>query len=227
MRSMDNATSLNQRIYEQIRKDILTFNLKPGESVSAAKLADRYLVSRTPVREALVRLAGESMIQIYPKSKSVISRIDMKAAKQEWFIRRTLELGMVDVFFDNLSEKDIDCMAGFCEKQVHAISVERTPESSYEYLSADNDFHQVTYRVAGQNMAAGMIASMVAHYDRARLLIDLESVNQERTVSDHRKLVELAEKGDRDGYRECLSRHLGYLAEDIEQIKQKKPEYFE
>ena len=46
--------SLNQQTYERFRKDIMTFALKPGDPVSAAKLAERYEVSRTPAREALV-----------------------------------------------------------------------------------------------------------------------------------------------------------------------------
>jgi len=79
--------SLNQETYNRLKREILTFVLKPGESVSAAKLADRYQVSRTPVREELVKLETEGMVHIFPQSKTVISRINVHRVRQEWFIR--------------------------------------------------------------------------------------------------------------------------------------------
>ncbi len=215
--------SLNQQTYERIRSDIMTFSLKPGETVSAAKLAERYDVSRTPVREALVRLHDDGMVDIYPKSKSMVSKINVRLAQQEWFIRKTLELGMVDSFFDKVTQKDIELMKDFYHKQVQITLQERTHESSCEYLRLDNEFHKVTYRVAGEQLAANVISNTMSHYSRMRLMIDLESVNQDRTVSDHRELIELAEAGDREGYRKCLSRHMGYIIQDIENVRQQYP----
>ena len=91
---MDNT--LNQQTYERMKREIMTFALKPGDPVSAAKLAERYNVSRTPARETLVKLQTEGLIDIFPQSKSVISKINVQRVRQEWFIRKTLEMGMVD-----------------------------------------------------------------------------------------------------------------------------------
>ena len=60
--------TLNQETYDRLKKDIMTFALKPGDQVSAAKLAERYHVSRTPAREALVKLETEGLVDIYPQS---------------------------------------------------------------------------------------------------------------------------------------------------------------
>ncbi len=215
--------SLNQQTYERIRRDIMTFSLKPGEIVSAAKLAERYDVSRTPVREALVRLHDDGMVDIYPKSKSMVSKINVRLAQQEWFIRKTLELGMVDSFFDKVTPKDIELMKDFYQKQVQVTLQERTHESACEYLRLDNEFHKVTYRVAGEQLASNVISNTMSHYSRMRLMIDMESVNQDRTVSDHQELIELAEAGDKEGYRTCLSRHMGYIIQDIENVRQQYP----
>ena len=108
--------SLNQQTYDRCRKDILTFALKPGEPVSAAKLAERYNVSRTPAREALVRLQSEGMVDIFPQSKSMISRINVARARQEWFIRKTLEIAMTDMFFERVTPEDIKEMHYYAEK---------------------------------------------------------------------------------------------------------------
>ncbi|MBR5766531.1 MAG: GntR family transcriptional regulator, partial [Lachnospiraceae bacterium] len=76
------GNSLNTQTYENLKRDIMTLALMPGEPVSAAKIAERYNVSRTPAREAIVKLESEALIDIYPQSGSVISRIDVNRAEQ-------------------------------------------------------------------------------------------------------------------------------------------------
>ncbi len=221
------AISLNQYNYERFKKDIMTFSLKPGEPVSAAKIAERYEVSRTPAREALVKLQTEGLVEIYPQSKSVISKINCARVKQEWFVRKALELGMVDAFFDNVTEKDIQEMEIRVRKLGQIGETARTHETSYEYLCLDNEFHAVMYRVTKEYLAAEIIETSMAHYNRVRLLIDLDNVNKDRTVADHEILVKLVTEGKREEYREQLREHLGHILGDMDLIRQQMPEIFE
>ncbi len=221
------AISLNQYTYERFKKDIMTFSLKPGEPVSAAKIAERYEVSRTPAREALVKLQTEGLVEIYPQSKSVISKINCARVKQEWFVRKALELGMVDAFFDNVTEKDIQEMEIRVRKLGQIGETARTHETSYEYLCLDNEFHAVMYRVTKEYLAAEIIETSMAHYNRVRLLIDLDNVNKDRTVADHEILVKLVTEGKREEYREQLREHLGHILGDMDLIRQQMPEIFE
>lgn len=219
-------SSLNQLTYEYFKKDIMTFALKPGEPVSAAKIAERYNVSRTPAREALVKLETEGLVDIYPQSKSVISKIDIKRAKQEWFIRKTLELGMVDELFARVKQSDILKMRSFCRKMEEVAQSDKTNDSEYEYLRCDNEFHAMTYHVAGQDLAAETIANTMAHYNRIRLLSDLDSVHKDRTVSTHEQLIRYLEENDKESYRNLLGTHLGYITQDIIDMKEKNPDLF-
>lgn len=218
--------SLNQSTYERFKMDIMTFALKPGEVVSAAKIAERYEVSRTPAREALVKLETEGLVDIFPQSKSVISRIDVKRAKQEWFIRKTLELGMVDEMFERVQESDILKMRSYCTKMEEVSAGEKTNETAYEYLRCDNEFHALTYRIAGESLAADMIQNTMAHYNRIRLLVDIDYSHTQRTVSTHEQLISYIEKKDKEAYRKLLNTHLGYITQDIEDIRRQNPELF-
>lgn len=219
-------SSLNQLTYEYMKKDIMTFSLKPGESVSAAKIAERYKVSRTPAREALVKLELEGLVDIYPKSKSIISKIDVDRAKQEWFLRRTLELGMVDDLFDRIKKSDILKMRASSRKMIELSKEEKTHDVVYEYLRCDNEFHALTYYVAGQRLSAATIASTMTHYGRIRILTDLDQFYQERTVNTHEQLIELLEQNKRDEYRKLLEKHLDYITKDIEDLRKTNPELF-
>ena len=219
--------SLNQQTYDRCKKDIMTFALKPGEPVSAAKLAERYNVSRTPAREALVRLQSEGMVDIFPQSKSMISRINVARARQEWFIRKTLEVAMTDAFFENITPADIEEMRTYAKMCERIGEQPRDHETSYEYLDNDNKFHAVTYRVAGETLAGEIIESTMAHYSRIRLLVDLDNQYKDRTVADHEELIRLVEAGDREGYRAMLDKHLGRVIGDIEQMNVEAPELFD
>lgn len=205
----------------------MTFALKPGEPVSAAKLAERYHVSRTPAREALVRLQAEGMVDIFPQSKSMISKINVARARQEWFIRNTLEIAMTDAFFGNVTADDIEEMRQYAHKCKRIGEQPRDHETSYEYLDSDNKFHAVTYRVAGETLAAEIISSTMAHYSRIRLLADLDNRKKDRTVADHEELIRLVEAGDKEGYRAALTKHLGRVIGDIEQMSMQAPELFD
>ena len=219
--------SLNQQTYDRCKKDIMTFALKPGEPVSAAKLAERYNVSRTPAREALVRLQDEGMVDIFPQSKSMISRINIARARQEWFVRKTLEMAMIDVFFAHVTPADIKEMRMYAEKCERIGEQPRNHETSYEYLENDNKLHAVTYRAAGEALAAEVIESTMAHYSRIRLLVDLDNQNKDRTVAEHDELIRLVEAGDKEGYRTALEKHLRRVIGDIEEMVRLAPELFD
>lgn len=219
-------SSLNQLTYDYLKKDIMTFSLKPGEPVSAAKIAERYNVSRTPAREALVKLEIEGLVDIYPKSKSVISKIDIERAKQEWFIRKTLEMGMVDDLFNRIRQSDILEMRAFSRKMIEISQGEKTHDTVYEYLLSDNQFHALTYNIAGQKLSAVMIANTMAHYSRIRILTDLDKYYQDRTVNTHEQLIDLLEDNNREGYRALLEKHLDYIIDDIEDMRVANPDLF-
>ena len=219
-------SSLNQRTYDLFKIDIMTFSLKPGESVSAAKIADRYNVSRTPAREALVKLETEGLVDIYPQSRSLISKIDIDRANQEWFIRKTLELGVVDGLFANVTDKDVEKMYELCRKMEKISETARTHESAYEYLRLDDEFHALTFHIAGEKLAAEMLAHTMVHYNRIRLLTDLEDSYTHRTGTTHEQMVKSLEKRDKEGYRELLKQHLSYIAQDTEELKQIYPGIF-
>ena len=219
--------TLNQQTYDRFKKDIMTFALKPGEPVSAQKVAERYEVSRTPAREALVRLQDEGMVDIYPQAGSVISKIKVDRIRQEWFVRKCLELELVDSFFNKVSEDNITEMKEAVSRMESLGNLPRTHESSYEYIQNDDRFHAITYRVSGELLAKKIMENMLPNYLRMRILVDFDDANKDRTVGEHRHLIALIEQRDREGYKEYLSTHISHIMKDIETIRAGNPDMFE
>lgn len=221
---MDNT--LNQTTYERLKKDILTFELKPGDIVSAQKIAQKYEVSRTPAREALVKLEAEGLVDIIPQTGSVISKIDLDKVRQEWFIRTSLEMGIIDDFFAHLTPLELSRMRGYNRKMLEISKLPSTSENSYQYQLADNLFHSVGYEVAKQQLSLTVLSGTMAHYSRLRYLTERDNRYQNRTLTGHEKLISLLEAKDVAGYKAELKIHLDHALQDIDDMKEKYPDYF-
>lgn len=214
--------SLNQNTYEQLKKDIMTLMLRPGDAISAAKIAERYQVSRTPAREAIVKLEKDGLVDIYPKSKTLISKINLDRAKQEWFVRRSLEISIVDDFMIGCTEETIHKL----EKNLEVFSKSLYPIASYEYYMLDQEFHSIIYEAAGQYWAEFIINSLITHYNRMRFIIGFTDDIRQKTYQEHERIVEAAKSHNADLMRETLDIHIqGTILKDME-MKQLFPKYF-
>ena len=78
-------------VYQRLRQQIIDFTLLPGEFLSENTLATQMHTSRTPVREAIARLACEHCVEVFPQRGTQVSRISMELVRQAVFFRMVLE----------------------------------------------------------------------------------------------------------------------------------------
>lgn len=98
---------MSDSIYEKLKYDIIHLHLFPGEKLSEASLAQRYGVSRAPIRSALNRLKEEGLIDIRPQSGSIVSPISIGRALSIIDVRLLLEPYAVKLAIPNLTEGDL------------------------------------------------------------------------------------------------------------------------
>src|SRR4051794_27041342 len=85
------GASTRSQVYTIIREAIVSLRLLPGQALSENELATQYGVSRTPVREALIRLAGDGLVEVVPQLGTFVSRISELDVREAQFIREVLE----------------------------------------------------------------------------------------------------------------------------------------
>lgn len=163
--------SLNEDTYEKLKYDIMNFKLVPGDSISAQKIAVRYNVSRTPAREAIVNLEKEGLLKIIPQSGTYVASINCRRFEQEWFVRKSLEVGMVDPVFEHVSNDMLDKME---ELNSRLINYDKCNEK-VPRIEIDNAFHELIYESSGEQLAANIIKMQMSHYNRIRFLAELNS----------------------------------------------------
>ena len=130
----------------------------PGQAISETEMAAGFGVSRTPIREALIRLADEGLIDIYPQAGTFVSRIDLAAVREAQFVRQTLETAVAIQAASTAA--GVTVFEPILERQERAIRDNDFPE----FFASDEDLHRTVFELGGPraNMAPrpiGQIAS--------------------------------------------------------------------
>ena len=92
---LDRSRLAAPQVFESLREAILTLELVPGAMLVRSELAGQFGVSQTPIREALLRLEEEGLVDVFPQHATLVSRIDVAAAREAHFLRRSIELEIV------------------------------------------------------------------------------------------------------------------------------------
>src|SRR3954468_20319511 len=92
---LDRSRHAAPQVFEHLREQIISMALSPGMVLSRAELATQYGISQTPVRDALMRLGEEGLVDIFPQHATGVTPIDIKLARQAHFLRRSVELEVV------------------------------------------------------------------------------------------------------------------------------------
>ncbi|NMN00974.1 GntR family transcriptional regulator [Bifidobacterium sp. DSM 109958] len=216
-------TKLSDRLYERIKQDILFLRLEPGEAVSMQKLSDMYGGSRTPVREAVVRLEQEGLLIVHPQSKTEVSPISVSRVEQERFVRTALEDAAVDDFIRKCNQLAVDTMDHI--NHIFARAIER--EDYKSMFDVDNRFHRLIFEVAGRMLAYDLSSSASSHDMRMRYLGLAMGHQGPNVLAEHRAIAEAARDLDGERMRLLLREHLGYWSRALGTLRAACPDgYF-
>ena len=178
--------SIRENVYRVIRENITSLQLAPGTTVSTQELAAKLQVSRTPVREAFIRLQKEDLVEITPQKGTMVSRIDLTRAEKERFIRESLETAILPLFLQNCTEPDLKELELLIEKQKACF----TGLKPLEFIALDNQFHQRFFELAGQDLSWDVVASTNPHYNRLRVLTVQNAATFDGAVRQHEVMMD-------------------------------------
>jgi len=178
-------------------------------------------VSQTPVRDALLKLGQEGLVDIFPQHATLVSRIDISAARQAHFLRCAIELEVVRTLA--VSGGDTAALPRLrAQLDLQAALAGGKPE---EFMAADQAFHRLMYEAAGVPDLYDLVHRMGGHIDRLRRL-DLPSEGKaKRVLRDHRRIVDALVKHDPAAAQEALRDHLSDTLSRIADIRTRFPDY--
>jgi DNA-binding GntR family transcriptional regulator len=217
------AATAAARIYSDLRAELVSLQRHPGEAVSEAEIALSYGVSRTPVREAILKLSDEGLLEIFPQSGIFVSRIPLAALPEAIVIRKALEATTAQMAAQRATASQILNLHSILERQREADAA----GDSDAFHQADETFHATIAEVAGYPGIWTLIQQVKVHVDRYRRLTLPQVGRIKRAIGEHEAILDAIEAHDPNAARGAMELHLERLLADISATQSINPEFFD
>lgn len=163
---MSARTLLRDDVYAAIRDAVVRGTLAPGEKISDAELGEWLGVSRTPVREALLRLSNEGLVESVPGRATRVTHDDPAVVQQARTVAAELHALAVRLAFDDLTDADLEQL----DRANSTLRAAIAEKDATDALSADDAFHDVAVRAAGNLTLQSQLAQVSGMLRRAEHL---------------------------------------------------------
>ena len=212
-----------EEIYEILKSRILNLHYKPGYSLSAASLSEELEVSRSPVREALIKLAVDNLVEIFPQIGTRVSLINLDKVNEERFLRRSLEESALKEFVETHKKESLFRMRSLVAQQKIALE----NNEIVEFLKQDDAFHEESFKAINKQTCWELVISFTANEHRLRLL-SLSSVGgtQDIVLDAHLNLIAAIENQQEATAIKILHQHLSRISNEISKLVAQYPEIF-
>jgi GntR family transcriptional regulator, rspAB operon transcriptional repressor len=201
------ASSLTEIAYRRIKEEILDNHLRPGEPIETDRFVRELGLSRTPVREAVLRLEKEGFIDIRPRMGTFVSHLDLRQIQEMYQVRRTLE---------GLAAREaagVAAAARLAALEKELKSYDTGPRADLEAISAaGEEVHQLILECCQNRVLAGMISSLHDHFRRFR---SLSLHIREKVLSSHQEHLAILlalQRGDGEAAENLIHAHFDHAA---------------
>jgi DNA-binding GntR family transcriptional regulator len=209
-------------VQDELRNAILSMELKPGAPLAEKELTARFGVSRTPVREALIRLREEGLVEIFPQAGTFVARIPSDAIPEGVFIRQALECATVAVAAQAASRADIDRLDATIAQKHEAL--EAGDQAAFHL--ADEAFHERIAIVAGYPGAWRLAHAAKSQIDRCRRMTLPVPGRMAMVIGEHLSILDAIRRRDVVAAQVAMRAHLGTLLPDLPHLREENPDYF-
>jgi DNA-binding GntR family transcriptional regulator len=211
------------RIYADLRSELMSLQRRPGDAISEAEIALAHGVSRTPVREAILKLSDDGLVEIFPQSGIFVSRIPLGALPEAIVIRKSLEETTARFAAERATSSQILKLRSILERQREADAA--TDREAFH--QADEAFHATIAEIAGYPGIWTLIQQVKIHVDRYRRLTLPQTGRMAEVIAEHEPILTAIEARDPVGAGTAMGRHLERLLADISATQIINPEFFD
>jgi DNA-binding GntR family transcriptional regulator len=208
--------------YAWLRREILAGRMRPGLTLSENEVASRLGTSRTPVREAFIKLESEGLLSVRPQVGTVVAPIDVDQVADGQFLREAIECRTARLAAGRVRPADARELKALLKGQARAVA--RNDQA--DFLVLDDRMHQHIVTMAGHPNVWRAVEDVKAQLDRVRVL-SLEDPSWLATIlRQHEAIVERVLVGDGDAASHAMEAHLRSVFASIDTIASREPSYF-
>lgn len=222
---LDDAGSAADRAYKLVRKAILDLTFLPGSTLSESALVEQIGASRTPIRQALQRLAQEGLLRIFPQRGTVVAPLDMAGFGEALFTRVALESAVAAEAARKATAPQRKALKDQVLAQRRAVAA----GDDAAFFRLNEIFHRQIMAIAGVPNVWSVVESVKVHLDRFRAghLTLTDPYPLRPVVEEHAALVDALARGDADRAGALMGEHVSKVVPRAALLRERRPSLFE
>ena len=207
----NSTLSLTMQAYNKLKGKIVRLQLRPGELLLVQPLAKELGISRTPVREAMIRLEREGFVEEAEGKKFKVTEITLKSILEIHEIRELIELHTVAKAAVHRSQEQMDRL------QELAASMERALNKSdhVAFFQTDMDFHSQIIHIGNNKTLESLMHQLNEKIQRIRHLTTYVHKRIEDTVGEHAAILSAIGNQDAEAAQKTMKNHLGNVKQGV------------
>lgn len=209
-------------IFERLHADIVSLRMAPGMVLQEKRIAEEFGVSRTPVREALLRLSDGGLVDIFPQSGTVVSRVPVSAIPEAVVIRKALESTTVESAARIAEPRHIAQLDAIIARQKALAAL----GDASNFHEEDEAFHEAITQIAGYPGIWAILKTVKVQIDRARRLTLPALGRMDNVVHEHKVIRDAIAAHDVEAARAAMLHHLSAVIPDVAELRARHPDYF-
>jgi DNA-binding GntR family transcriptional regulator len=210
------STSLSEQAYLEIRNKIVRLELAPGDVIKEENLQAQLGIGRTPIREALQRLARDQFVTVIPRRGMLVSGIDVMELSMLYETRALLEPYAMRLAAKRGRQDHWDEMARVLAR------AEEPGATNDDLMKIDRRCHEIVWDAAGNRFLTATLDMMYAQSDRLWHLYIADVADMKHAVQEHGEMFERLAAGDGDAAAELCEKHVRGFDDEMNQAVRKR-----
>lgn len=211
-------------VYRNIYDHIIDAKYIPGQKISEKELSEEYQIGRTPLREIIMQLKSDGLVETIPQSGTYITKIDLKDAVDARFVRESIETKIIREAAVKITPSQVVDIESILRKQELLLG---NDDFYHDFLKLDNEFHETFYKIVDKDNIWKWIQEISTQLLRFRNLRLLDKqFSWEKLTSDHRKIVDVVTNHDFEEASHLVENHTHLMLDEKEDLMKKFPNYF-
>ena len=210
-------------VFDYLYDEIVSLRLLPGAKISEAEIANRFEVSRQPVRDAFSRLGNLELLNIRPQRATEVKRFSYQSIQAARFVRMAVELEVLRRVVRVWDGSALEALQENIDAQKAAV--DKCDVDAFH--AHDYSFHRALCRAGKADFAFEEIAQKKAVVDRLCMLVLMRQDQMEVLLGDHAAILDRIVAGDEEGALDSARLHLSRLDATINAIRTSHTDYFD
>lgn len=204
-------TNASQTAYRSIRANILAQTYPPGSQLREVHISKELGLTRTPVREAIIRLESEGLVCTYPHRGAFVAQLTLKEVEDLFDVREALEIKAAELAIRKANREQLDAIRSALEQ--HGTLIAASDDGGYQIPVLD--FHEVLIKLSHNRELINIWENMRSKIKLARVTSAMLSQRYIKAHEEHRQILAHISAGETQSVRELLVKHIAKARNNV------------